>query len=150
MLIEQKIGGNMNRKVFAVVILAVAVVFAFSTLSFAADQKAPVSAAKKANPAPRAHSKPNLNMVSGTLVAIDNADPADVKLQIKNDADGSVRTVSVTPWTNITKVTDVSELKTGEQIRMMTRKVDDKDVALGIMFGKMKTIPPPPAKKTGK
>ena len=81
-------------------------------------------------------------MIAGTVVNIDNADPANVKLQVKNDADGSVRTVTVTPWTNITKVTDISELKAGEAVRMMTRKIDDKDVAMGIMFGKVKTPPP--------
>ena len=137
----------MSKKAF-IVILAMAVVMASGAISIAAEQKAAAlgSPAKPAvmstTAATRTPVKPNFGMVAGSIVAIDSADPANVKLSVKNDADGSVRTIFVTPWTNITKVTDVSELKTGEPVRMMTRKVDDKDVAMGIMFGKMKSMPP--------
>jgi len=86
-------------------------------------------------------------MIAGTIISIDNADPNNVKLQVKNDADGAIRTVMVTPWTSVTKVTDPSELKAGETARIMTRKVEDKEVAMGIMFGKIKNMPAPPAAK---
>jgi hypothetical protein len=43
----------------------------------------------------------------------------------------------------VTKVTDISELKTGEAIRVMCRKVDDKEVAMGVLFGNIKSMPPP-------
>ena len=120
------------------------IIISFCTASFAAVEKVPATGTRKVAPAvarPVA-AKPNFGMIAGTVVNIDNTDPANVKLQVKNDADGSVRTVTVTPWTNITKVTDISELKAGEAVRMMTRKIDDKDVAMGIMFGKVKTPPP--------
>lgn len=137
----------MNRKTFSIILAVVFIILAFSAVSFAADKavQAPAAAAKTA-PARPMPPKANFGMISGTVVSIDNADPANIKLQVKNDADGSVHTVSVTPWTNITKVTDVSELKIGEPIRLMTRKVEDKDVAMGIMFGKMKTMPAPALK----
>ena len=126
------------------IILAVAfIVLALSAVSFAADQKAKTPAVTKTAPARPAHPKANFGMIAGTITSIDNTDPANIKLQVKNEADGSSRTISVTPWTNITKVTDVSELKIGEPVRMMTRKVDDKDVAMGIMFGKIRTAPGP-------
>ncbi|MFA5142717.1 MAG: hypothetical protein WC522_00935 [Candidatus Omnitrophota bacterium] len=137
------------KRIFAI-IMAIAFALNLSVLSFAADKKATEkttaatvqkATAKAATP-PRA----NFGMIAGTITSIDNADPANVKLTVKNDADGSVRTVAVTQWTNITKVTDISELKTGESVRMMTRKVEDKDVAMGIMFGKIKTMPAPASK----
>ncbi len=133
----------MSKKLFAVVL---AVIFAASIVgvtAFAAEKKITTTAAPKAGATRSIPPKPNFGMIAGTITSIDNADPANVKLTVKNDADGTVRTISVTPWTNITKVTDVSELKEGEQVRMMTRKVEEKDVAMGIMFGKMKTMPAP-------
>ncbi|MDD5136177.1 MAG: hypothetical protein PHX20_00590 [Candidatus Omnitrophica bacterium] len=137
----------MNKKVALVV--AAAVALNLSAVSFAAEKKAATPAHTEKTPAKApASPRANFGMVAGTLTAIDNSDPANVKVTVKNDADGSTRTISVTPWTNITKVTDISELKTGEQVRMMTRKVENKDVAMGIMFGKVKTMPAPAAKTT--
>ena len=145
----------MNKKLFALVL---AVVFTASCVGVAtaaaqqkaAEKKVAVTSTKApaASKAPAATRKPNFGMLAGTIAAIDTSDPANVKIQVKNETDGTVRTISVTPWTNITKVTDISELKTGEQVRMMTRKVDDKDVAMGIMFGKVKPIPAPAPKAT--
>ena len=135
-----------NRKVFSIILTVAFTILAFSAASFAADQKTPAPVVTKTATARPMPPKANFGMIAGTITSIDNTDPANVKLQVKNDADGSTHTVSVTPWTNITKVTDISELKTGEPIRMMTRKVDDKDVAMGIMFGKMKAMPQPAPK----
>jgi len=47
------------------------------------------------------------------------------------------------PWTNITKVTDLSELKQGEAVRVISRKIDDKNTAMGIVFGNIKNAPAP-------
>ena len=120
----------------------------FCTASFATDTKTvgtktAGATAQKAVPKMPVPPKPNFSMIAGTITSIDNSDPSNVKISVKNDADGSSHIVTVTPWTNITKVTDVSDLKTGEPIRMMARKVDDKDIAMGIMFGKVKTAPVP-------
>lgn len=131
-----------NNKFIASLTLAIAVL-SFCAVSSAAEKKTTTTAAPKAGAILPTPPKPNFGMFAGTIASIDNADPANVKLTVKNDADGAIHTISVTPWTNITKVTDISELKEGEQVRMMTRKVEDKDVAMGIMFGKLKTMPAP-------
>lgn len=134
----------MRRNIFAVVLAVIVIALALSTASFAVETtKAPAVPAQKVPPRMPTQTKPNFGMIAGTVMSIDNADPANVKITVKNDADGSMRTVSATQWTNITKVTDISELKIGEPVRMMTRKVDDKDVAMGIMFGKVRTMPAP-------
>ena len=136
----------MKRKAFRIVLMIAAVTLALSAASFAADQKTQTTAAKKTVPATMPMRpmppKSNFGMIAGTVESIDNTDPANIKIMVKNDSDGAIRAIAVTPWTNITKVTDVSELKAGEPVRMMTRKVEDKDVAMGIMFGKVKTPPP--------
>lgn len=134
---------NKNRILIALVIIVLA--FSFASVTFAADKKVAAQATSTQKTAATAPvmAKPNFGMIAGTITAINASDPSNVKLSVKNDADNSVHTVMVTPWTNITKVTDVSELKTGEPVRLMTRKVDDKDVAMGIMFGKVKTMPAP-------
>jgi len=140
----------MNRKASALILVIAAFALTVPALLFAADGQAKASPMTKLHQAGPAQPKANFAMLSGTLVSIDNADPANVILTVKNDADGSTRTVSVTPITNITKVTDVSELKANEPIRIMTRKIDNKDVALGIMFGKMKVMPAPAAETSKK
>ena len=141
----------MNKKSFVAMVTVFLVVLSICTISFAAEKKTAASTASKAVSKMPAPAKANFSMLAGTIASIDTADPANVKIMVKNDADGTVRTVSVTPWTNITKVTDISELKAGDQVRMMTRKTEDKDVAMGIMFGKIKAMPAPkaaPAAKT--
>ncbi|MDO8525971.1 MAG: hypothetical protein Q7S07_05755 [Candidatus Omnitrophota bacterium] len=130
----------MNKNVF-IALLVTAGLLVLPAASFAADKKTAAPAAEKAAAKMPVPPKANFGMLVGTIASINSADPANIKLEVKNTADGSMRTVLVTPWTNITKVTDASELKTGDPIRMMTRKTDDKDVAMGIMFGKIKAIP---------
>ncbi len=141
----------MDKKAFAVSLIIAFVALIFTSVSFAAVKKAataPAPAIQKVATAPAmpAAPKANFGMLAGTVSSVDNKDPANIKLLIKSDADGSVHTVFVTPGTNVTKVTDVSELKPGEPVRMMTRKIDDKDMAMGIMFGKVKNPVPPAAK----
>ena len=134
----------MGRKAFSIIIVVVFMVLALSVISFAADVKAPAADVKKAAPAHHTSKKANFVMISGTILSIDNTDPTNIKVQVKTGADGSIHTVSVTPWTNITKAADLSDIKTGEPIRIMTRKVEDKDVAMGIMLGKIKNVKAPP------
>jgi len=138
----------MRRKIFITILVIVFAVLSFSQASFAANKKAASAPAvqKAAAPAMPAAPKPNFGMLAGTVSSVDDKDASSIKLVIKSDTDGSLHTVFVTPGTNITKVTDVSELKTGEPVRMMTRKIDDKDMAMGIMFGKVKIMTPPAPK----
>lgn len=127
------------RKIALVVILAVCFAFVGQAGALAAEQKT--------SAAPKAAIKPTSSfaMVAGTIESVDVSDPANIKVSVKNDADGVVRTISVTPYTSITKTTDISELKTGDNVRMMTKKADNKEVAMGIMFGKLKPMAAPAA-----
>ena len=135
--------GFMITKIVAVIAVAVFIIAGAGAVSFAADQNnTAATAAQKTAHAMPMPAKANFAMIAGTVTTIDTKDPANIKLTVKNDADNTTHIVTVTPWTNITKVTDVSELKTDEPIRMMTRKVEDKEVAMGIMFGKIKAMPP--------
>ena len=103
-----------------------------------APAKAPAQPAVPAQRMPRA----NFAIITGSITKIDTADPNNVKLEVVNDADKTTHTVAVTPWTNITKVTDITELKAGDTVRIMSRKVDENEVAMGVMFGKIKKIAP--------
>jgi hypothetical protein len=138
------------------VIVAVVVVLcvACAGISIAAEKEgakqapvseAPMAAAGKAMPA-KAMPRANFSMLYGTITKIDTSDPANVKLEVKNEADNTAHTVELTPATNVTKVTDVSELKAGENVRVMARKVDGKEVAMGVMFGKIRKPAPRPVR----
>jgi hypothetical protein len=83
-------------------------------------------------------------MLYGTITNIDKADPANVKLEVKNEADNTAHIVELTPNTNVTKTTDISELKAGDTVRVMARKMDNKEVAMSVMFGKIKKPVPRP------
>ena len=82
-------------------------------------------------------------MIVGTLTKIDTTDPANVKLEVKSDRDNTIHVISIMPWTNITKISDVSDLKTGEAVRIMVRNIDTKETAMGVMFGKIKPVAAP-------
>ncbi len=130
-----------------------AVVFCVSCagISFAQEKTAAkpapakVPAAPATSPAGKPLPRSNFTMLYGSIAKINASDPANVKLEITNEADNTTHTVEVTPSTNVTKATDASELKTGENVRVMARKVEDKEVAMGVMFGKIKRLPPRPA-----
>ncbi|MCX5679552.1 MAG: hypothetical protein NTZ95_02640 [Candidatus Omnitrophica bacterium] len=136
-------------------VLAVLVIFCAANFAMAADKtkkavpaasdKAPVTTTRQMPP------RPEFSMMAGKVESVDSSDPTNVRITIKNDKDGTSHTLTVMPWTNITKSTELSELKTGEAVRVMGRKVQGKEIAMGIMFGKMPTppsqkqVPPPQA-----
>jgi len=121
----------------------------FSSLTYAqakaADTKAEAAkAAPKAMPAQaKMPVKPNFVIIGGTVTKIDSSNPDMQTIEVKSDSDNSVHTLNVTPYTNIVKATDISELKAGESVRVMTRKADDKEVAINVLFGKLKKMTPP-------
>ncbi len=82
----------------------------------------------------------NFVVIFGSVTKIDKTDPAKPKLEVKSDIDNKIHIVDVTPWTNITKVTDVSELKAGDTVRVMVRKVEGRELAMTVVFGKIKNI----------
>ena len=96
--------------------------------------------ASQTMPAASPMARPAFAVLFGSVTKIDTSDPAKPKLEIKNDTDGTTHTVELTPWTNVTKVTDILELKSGDNVRLMTRKMEDKEVAMTVVFGKIKNI----------
>jgi len=136
------------------VILSLSVAFCFATIgiSFAAEKEAakPAAVPSVAGPARatagRMMPRSNLSILYGAIIKIDKADPANVKLEVKNEADNTTHIVELTPDTKVTKATDVSELKAGDNVRVMARKTDNKEVAMGVMFGKIKKPAPRPVR----
>jgi len=134
--------------------LSLAAVFCLVTtgISFAAEKEAvkPAATAIATGPANVMAAKPkpraSISMLYGALVNIDRTDPAKIKLEVKNEADNTTHIVELAPTANVIKVTDISELKPGENVRVMARKVDDKEVAMNVMFGKIKKPAPRPAR----
>ena len=128
-------------------ILAVAIVFCAASFAMAADEAKKVTPIKSVVPGTataktvRQAPKPEFSMIAGKVESIDSSDPKNVKITVKNDKDGTSRTLTVMPWTNITKSVEISELKAGEPVRVMARKAQDKEIAMGIMFGKMTVAP---------
>ena len=101
----------------------------------------PKVAADRLSVNPMVDARSNFSMLVGTVSKVDTTDPANVKLEVKDDRDSKVHIIEVTPATNVTKVTEISEIKIGDTVRVMARKVDNKEVAMGIMFGIFKKIP---------
>ncbi len=131
----------------AFILVSTSVIYAVNNSPATAQSKAGSAAAKTAVEQKSADAKKpmrsNFVMMLGSISKIDTSNPSAIKVEVKDDRDGQMHIVEVTPSTNITKVTNVSELKTGDAVRVMARKVDDKEVAMGIMFGNFKTTPPP-------
>ncbi len=88
--------------------------------------------------------KPNFNMILGSVSKIDNADPKNVKIEVMDSRDNQMHIIEMTPTTNVTKVTKISELKAGDSVRIMARRIENKEVAMGIIFGDFETMRRPP------
>ncbi len=82
--------------------------------------------------------KSGFSMLLGSISKIDTADPSNIKIEVNSEPDNRLHTVEITPATSVTKVTDISELKAGDTVRIMARRADNKEVAVGVMFGKLK------------
>ena len=150
----------MVKKIFAVVLSAV-FCLNMAVSAFAAD------AVKKTAPAPAAPAvtgvenapkgampgpiKPTrhstFSFLSGTVEKINTSDPEKQTIDIKNEKDGKIHTIDIAPVTNIIKVTDMSELKTGDSVRVMARMADDRETGISITFGKLRPIPAMPIKR---
>jgi hypothetical protein len=138
-----------NMRKYMVIAVVSLMSLAFISSSFAADTGAvkknspPEPGIARAMPAKMPRS--NFSMLYGKISKIDTSDPANAKIEVINEADNATHIIDVPPSTNITKATDISELKTGENVRIMARKVDSKEVAMGVMFGKIRKPMPRPA-----
>lgn len=139
------------------IIIFLAVVFCIATvgLSYAADEKTAPAAQPKAavgtaaGAAARAIRRPAFNFITGTVSKIDASDAANPVIEVKNDLDGKAHTIKLTPYTNIVKVTELSELKSGDAVRVMSRNIEGSESAMSVTFGKIKKMTLPAARPAG-
>lgn len=92
---------------------------------------------------------PNITMVVGSISKIDDSDPKNINLAVKGTKDNQVHTVQIMPGTSITKIIKTSDLKNGDNVRIYTRKVQDKDVAAGVIVGAFEVTPNRPSATPG-
>ena len=132
------------KKIYTLMLSAM-FVFSSSLFVLAVDNTpiAAKTAAEQKSIETKRPARPNFAMLVGTVTKIDKSDPAQPVVEVKDERDGQIHEVEIVSTTNVTKVTTISELKAGDAVRVMAKKVDDKEVAMGIMFGNFKTLPPP-------
>ncbi|MFA6078328.1 MAG: hypothetical protein WC779_01080 [Candidatus Omnitrophota bacterium] len=144
------------KNLFVALIISTFVITGLAAPALGQDKKASVvgdNTVKLTPPAtpnaPARPTKPMATVLFGSVSKIDNKNPSDVKLEVKSIADDSIHVIDVPAQANIVKVTDLSELKTGDTVRIMARNIEGKEVAMNIIFGKLKMIPrPKPASMT--
>ena len=85
----------------------------------------------------------NFVFILGSISKVDTSDPNNTKIEVMNEADNKNHVIEIGPATNVLKVIDAADLKTGEKVRVMARKADDKEVALSVVTGKIKMAPRP-------
>ncbi|OGW82877.1 MAG: hypothetical protein A2987_02140 [Omnitrophica bacterium RIFCSPLOWO2_01_FULL_45_10] len=110
------------------------IIFTCLTAAYGQEEKE-----KSATPA----AIPTFAVVLGTVSGIDSKDPSKPILEVKSDVDNQIHTIETAPWTNVVKVTDITELKAGDTVRVMTRKIEGNEIAMNITFGKIKSAPLP-------
>jgi len=131
------------------IVLLTLTVFLTAGMALAADKAQKTAPAATVTQMPEKAARPmqamrsDFGIIAGTLVNVDSSDPLNMKLTVKNEKDGTTHTLNLMPWTNITRSAEISELKPGEKVRIMSRKTEDKEVAMGIMFGNIKMPPTP-------
>jgi len=95
---------------------------------------------KTATPPRTAVRRKEFSVIFGSVDSVDRSSSDKVVLRVTDDADGTVHTILATPRTNVTKVTDISELKPGDSIRVMTRTIDNNAYAMTVVFGNIKKM----------
>lgn len=129
-----------------VILYAIFSLFIFTALSYGANKNTPAAKTPKATqvtPMPEDIPKNivppiKTNILFGEIISIDQANST---VKIKNTVTSEESTVSYTPTTSVTKVTDMSDLKQGDNIRVIYQDASGKKTARAIMFGKIKVSP---------
>ena len=139
----------MARKVFGIILISVFALTSVAGFAIAAEiNKTPAAKAVSTskNPAVTIPQPPrtSFRMISGKLIKVNSSDPANASMEVKSDMDNSSHTIAITPQTSITKVTDATDLKAGDQVRVVLRSANDKETAMGIVYGKIQNVPMPP------
>ena len=126
-----------------------AIVLLFSFVSLSAYCAEPVKKAPLMNPPinrPRPSGAGNMVFILGSISKIDTSDPNNAKLTVVNDSDKKTHVLELGPRPNIAKLIDISELKEGEKTRIVARAVNDKEIAVSVVTGKIRL---PAAPKAG-
>lgn len=125
-----------------------AIVLLFSFVSLSAYCAEPVKKAPMNPPInrPMASGAGNMVFIMGSISKIDTSDPNNAKLTVVNDADKKAHVLELGPRPNIAKLIDISELKEGEKTRIVARAVNDKEIAVSVVTGKIRL---PAAPKAG-
>ncbi len=121
-----------------IVLVAAVLCIVTAGISHAADEKA--------IPAAQAVRRPAFNFITGSVTKIDTSDAANPVIEVKSDKDGKTHVIKLTPNTNIIKVTELSELKSGDAVRVMSRTVEGNESAMSVAFGKIKKMTLPTGK----
>lgn len=127
-------------------VLAIVLLFSFVSLTAYCAEPAKKAAAKPVINRPRPSGAGNMVFIMGSISKIDTSDPSNTKLTVINDADQKAHVLELGPRPNIAKLIDVSELKEGEKTRIVARSVNDKEVAVSVVTGKIRI---PAAPKAG-
>ena len=134
------------KKVFFVICIALLClgVAAFAYAADATSKAAKPAAAKAQAKRPMSPMMDrNFVFILGSITKIDATDPNNVKIEVINEPDNKAHVIEVGPATNILKVIEVADLKAGEKVRIMARKVDNKELAMSVVTGKLKEMPRP-------
>jgi len=132
-------------------ILAIVLLFSFVSLTaYCAEpprrtttQQSPIDRGVR-----RADGTGNMVFILGSISKIDTSDPNNAKITVVNDSDKKTHVLELGPRPNIAKLIDISEVKEGEKTRIVARKVNDKEVAVSVVTGKIR-LPAAPAVKKG-
>ncbi|MFC1590654.1 hypothetical protein ACFL42_04090 [Candidatus Omnitrophota bacterium] len=145
-------------KIFAVLVSTLFIFASFCLLSYPAAmaqdttpeyEEAPAPAEEAPAPAEdrtdnkEALRKGGFSVLFGVVQHVNMSDPYKPVIRIRSDLDGSEHYVHLSPWTNITKLTDASELKNGDAVRVMTKKRGDEKIAMTVVFGDIKHVANP-------
>lgn len=127
-------------------VIAIVLLFSFASLTAYCAEPAKKAITKPVINRPRPSGAGNMVFIMGSISKIDTSDPSNTKLTVVNDADQKTHVLELGPRPNIAKLIDISELKEGEKTRIVARNVNDKEVAVSVVTGKIRI---PAAPKAG-
>lgn len=132
------------RRVFLTILVAM-LLLALSSIGYCADTGNVTDQSKAATPAKKTMSLLNKNFafILGSISKVEVTGPETAKIEVISDIDKKPQVIEIAANTNVLKGIDVSELKSGDKVRIMARKAGDKEVALSVVTGKIKEMSRP-------
>jgi hypothetical protein len=92
--------------------------------------------AQEDNPRPPSAQKSTAAVVYGKISKIDRTDPSIITIELVDSRSGKTRVIEAPVAIDVAKITDTSELKPGDNARIFTKSIGDKELAITIIFGK--------------